>query len=107
MRKLTQKDETLICNSYINKNKSVSQLAKEYEVHPSTISRILLKHGKRKSAVKVSNISENVRKELRKTLLGLGISDPNFVISTLENKFCLKLRKQKGIKIFEVKEWED
>lgn len=105
-KKLTKKDEELICKS----NKSPKRLSDEFGVHESTISRVLKKHNvdKHHKLVKVTNFSTPVRTELFKLLLGLDITNPNFVISEMERYFIIKLRNTNDeIDVFNVTEWKD
>ena len=105
MKKISSKEEKIVCELY--ENLTVKQIAEKYDVHSSTISRILKKHNKRVNlVVKRSGFDEPTKIALRKLLLGLGISNPNFVVSEMEKQFIIKLREEENsIPIFNVEEW--
>jgi arginine repressor len=77
------------------RKKTLKEIADKFNVHQSTISRLLAELGieTEYKIMQVNSMDRRTKFELRKVLLGFGISDPNILISELGTKFEIKARK--------------
>lgn len=92
---LNDKDRKKIVSLIDKKGKTLSEVAEMYKVSPSTISRVLKREGYeidyRVSTRKT--LDSKTKLQLRKTLLGFGIPNPDILISEIDKQFEIKVRE--------------
>lgn len=94
-RKLSDEQIAQLLDGFDN-GESPSKLAIHFNISPSTVSRVL-KTNNRNVSVRLAHrvmIEDKVKSRLRKVLSGYGISNPDFLISRLDEEFIIDIRNR-------------
>ena len=94
MARLSSEQKLELLNLFDSGNYTPADLARNFKVSPSTISRYLKKNNrevKTRLAHRVL-INSKVKSKLRKVLSGYGVSNPDLLISELDKEYYIQFR---------------